>query len=64
MRPIRVVQLVSSYQTGGGEKVALALARGISAALNGEVAPPPQESWRPFEMETVIDQYVRIMTGR
>ena len=41
-----------------------ALARGISAALNGEVAPPPQESWRPFDMETVIDQYVQIMTGR
>jgi glycosyltransferase involved in cell wall biosynthesis len=41
-----------------------ALANAIHAALIGEVPSPPRESWRPFELDTVIDRYIEIMLGR
>lgn len=35
-----------------------ALANGISAALRGEIKKPAVESWRRFELETIVDQYI------
>jgi glycosyltransferase involved in cell wall biosynthesis len=42
-----------------GDEVALAQA--IDMALAGEIPPPPPESWRPFELETVVDQYLEVL---
>lgn len=41
-----------------------ALAEAISAALEGRTPKPPADSWRPYELNGVIDQYVRILFGR
>ncbi|MEZ4662527.1 MAG: glycosyltransferase [Caldilineaceae bacterium] len=35
-----------------------ALSRIIEAALDGKTPRPSQESWRPFEMDTVVSQYL------
>ena len=37
----------------------LAIAAALDSALSGALAPPPRESWRRFEMDTVIDRYPR-----
>ena len=34
-----------------------ALARALVAALDGHRAPPPAESWLPYDSETVLNQY-------
>ena len=38
-----------------------ALAEALESALSGELAPPPRESWRPFEMDTVVDRYTELL---
>jgi glycosyltransferase involved in cell wall biosynthesis len=40
-----------------------ALARAIETALVNKTPPPPQESWRPFELETVVTQYINVLEG-
>jgi glycosyltransferase involved in cell wall biosynthesis len=42
-----------------GDVVALALA--IETALAGKMPRPPRESWRPFEPETVVNQYINVL---
>jgi glycosyltransferase involved in cell wall biosynthesis len=39
------------------------LARAIKAALDGKTPRPPQESWRPFELEVVLSQYIDVLLG-
>jgi len=34
----------------------------LNAALDGEVIRPPEESWRPYVMDTVVDDYVDAFT--
>ncbi len=38
-----------------------ALAATITAALNGKTPPPPADSWQPYELDRVVDQYTRIL---
>ncbi len=40
---------------------ATALARAIRATLDGKTPRPSCESWFPFEIETVVDQYLNIL---
>jgi hypothetical protein len=35
-----------------------ALAEAIHAALDGKVPRPSQESWQPYTLENVVDQYI------
>ena len=37
--------------------------RALESALSGELARPPRESWRPFEMDTVVDRYTEVLLG-
>jgi glycosyltransferase involved in cell wall biosynthesis len=39
------------------------LARAIKTTLTGKRSRPPWESWRPFELETVVNQYIDILLG-
>lgn len=38
-----------------------ALAQAMISALNNEFSPPPAESWRPYELQTVVDQYLGVL---
>lgn len=38
-----------------------ALARAIEVSLNGNASSPPPESWRPYELETVVKQYLDLL---
>ena len=40
-----------------------ALASAIEASLTGALPRPPQESWRPFEPEVVLSQYIDVLFG-
>jgi glycosyltransferase involved in cell wall biosynthesis len=40
-----------------------ALAGAIEATLAGGRLSPPPESWRPYELETVVNQYTRLLLG-
>ena len=40
-----------------------ALAAAIETALAGELAPPPAESWEPYEQETVVRRYLEVLVG-
>jgi glycosyltransferase involved in cell wall biosynthesis len=40
-----------------------ALAGAIEVALAGGTASPPQESWQPYALKTVVDQYCRLLEG-
>jgi glycosyltransferase involved in cell wall biosynthesis len=40
------------------------LAQAIENVLTGNESRPPQESWQPFEIDSVIDQYINILFGR
>ena len=40
-----------------------ALARGLIAALAGEIVRPPEESWRPYTLDRVVDDYLELMVG-
>jgi glycosyltransferase involved in cell wall biosynthesis len=42
---------------------AAALARTIGAALDNKAPHPPRESWRSFELETVVNQYLSMLLG-
>lgn len=38
-----------------------ALARAIEMALMGKVPRPPRESWLPFELKTIVQQYLQVL---
>lgn len=40
---------------------AKALASAIGIALQGQRQPPPRESWRPYELDTIVDQYISLL---
>lgn len=35
-----------------------ALAAGLELALHGEIPAPPEESWSPYTLEAVVDDYL------
>ena len=41
-----------------------ALGQAIETALRGELNPPPRESWHPFELNQVTEQYMDILLER
>jgi glycosyltransferase involved in cell wall biosynthesis len=41
-----------------------ALAEAIEIALNGDVPRPPRESWRPFELEVVVSEYLDVLLDK
>jgi glycosyltransferase involved in cell wall biosynthesis len=40
---------------------ATALAKAIETSLEGETPRPPWESWRPFKLEAVVNQYINVL---
>ena len=40
-----------------------ALARAIEMSLDGNTSDPPAESWRPYELKSVVSQYVNLLSG-
>lgn len=42
----------------------IALAQAIEAGLAGQVPHPPAESWHPYSLEAVVDQYIDLLNGR
>jgi glycosyltransferase involved in cell wall biosynthesis len=42
---------------------AAALARAIETTLASKTPHPPRESWRPFELEVVVSQYINTLLG-
>lgn len=40
-----------------------ALTRAIETSLAGNAPSPPPESWQPFELETVVNQYASMLLG-
>jgi glycosyltransferase involved in cell wall biosynthesis len=40
-----------------------ALAAAMEAALDGKLARPPAESWIPYRIDTVVDQYVPLLVA-
>jgi hypothetical protein len=40
-----------------------ALAAALVRVLDGDSIPPPDESWRPYQLETVLDKYLTVLTG-
>ena len=36
------------------------LARAIEAALKNKAPSPPSESWRPYDLENVVNQYINL----
>jgi glycosyltransferase involved in cell wall biosynthesis len=38
-----------------------ALARAVEDALCGRVTPPPEESWRPYDEDRVVDTYLDVL---
>jgi glycosyltransferase involved in cell wall biosynthesis len=42
---------------------AAALAQAIETALAGGIPGPPPESWQPFELETVMNQFINVLLG-
>jgi glycosyltransferase involved in cell wall biosynthesis len=40
-----------------------AMARAMQAVLGGESVRPPAESWRPFELDVVVGQYIDVLFG-
>jgi glycosyltransferase involved in cell wall biosynthesis len=41
-----------------------ALARAIETTLEARAASPPSESWRPYELDTVVSQYTSLLLQR
>jgi glycosyltransferase involved in cell wall biosynthesis len=41
-----------------------ALADAIEGGLSGRIPRPSRESWQPYELETIVDQYVRLLIGQ
>ena len=42
---------------------AAALARALEAALEDDTPLPGPESWAPYELDTIVEQYRRLLTG-
>lgn len=40
-----------------------ALAVAMEAALDGELLRPPPESWRPYALDAVVDEYLPLLVG-
>lgn len=40
-----------------------ALAAAMEAALDGKLARPPAESWSPYRIDTVVDEYVSLLVA-
>ncbi len=40
-----------------------ALARAIETTLEGDTPRPPSESWQPYELDIVVNQYIRLLLG-
>jgi len=41
----------------------VALAEAMRAGLDGLVPPPSPESWQPFTLETIVEQYIDLLLG-
>ncbi len=41
-----------------GDSIAMAAA--LDSALNGELSPPPEESWSPYKLDAVVDDYLDV----
>jgi len=39
------------------------LAQTIAQALDGRTPRPSVESWQPYELENIVDQYVQTLLG-
>jgi len=37
------------------------LAQEIEAGLSGKIQSPPEKSWRPFELEPIVDKYIDVL---
>ena len=37
------------------------LAAAMEEALDGRLARPPDESWQPYELDAVVDEFLRLM---
>ena len=37
------------------------MAQAITAALSGKVPRPPVESWQPYKVETIVNQYIDVL---
>ena len=42
---------------------AAALASALLGVLDGKAIRPPEESWRPYRLESVIDEYLQVLVG-
>ena len=40
-----------------------ALARAIETALDDKAPSPPSESWQPYDLENVVNQYIDLLVG-
>ncbi|TDI81327.1 MAG: glycosyltransferase, partial [Caldithrix sp.] len=40
-----------------------AMARAIETVLTDQSSSPPEESWYPFELQTVVSQYQEVLLG-
>lgn len=40
-----------------------ALASALDAALDGQLSRPPEESWRPYLLDAVVDDYLEVFAG-
>lgn len=40
-----------------------ALATALLRVLDGETIRPPDESWRPYQLEAVVDEYLKVLSG-
>jgi glycosyltransferase involved in cell wall biosynthesis len=40
-----------------------ALAEAIDLGLSGHIPHPSRESWQPYELGTIVDQYIRLLLG-
>jgi glycosyltransferase involved in cell wall biosynthesis len=43
--------------------VPLCLAEAMEASLNEPSATPPEESWRPYHLDTIVDRYLGLLLG-
>ena len=39
------------------------MASALGAAIDGKLEPPPDESWFPYRLEAVVDDYLDAFTG-
>ena len=40
------------------------LAAAMEAALDGRLPRPPDESWKPYELDAVVDEFLLLMFDR